>query len=78
MAKKYDFRPDPEGSGDFGKLLLTKLQRRNLMRWSSYALICIVGLLLQDVFLILQHGKFVYTFSKVQITNMKYFHISPS
>lgn len=51
MAKKYDFRPDPEGSGDFGKLLLTKLQRRNLMRWSSYALICIVGLLLQDVFL---------------------------
>lgn len=51
MAKKYDFRPDPEGSGDFGKLLLTKLQRRNLMRWSLNAFVCIVGLLLQDVFL---------------------------
>jgi hypothetical protein len=51
VAKKYDFRPDPEGSGDFGKLLLTKLQRRSLMRWSSYAAICVFGLLLQDVFL---------------------------
>lgn len=51
MAKKYDFRPDPEGSGDFGKLLLTKLQRRNLTRWSLNALVCIVGLLVQDVFL---------------------------
>ena len=51
MAKKYDFRPDPEGSGDFGKLLLTRQQRRSLARWSLYAAVCILGLLLQDVFL---------------------------
>ena len=51
MAKKYDFRPDPEGSGDFGKLLLTRQQRRSLARWSLYAAVCILALLLQDVFL---------------------------
>ena len=46
MAKKYDFRPDPEGSGDFGKLLLTRQQRRSLARWSLYAAVCILALLL--------------------------------
>ncbi len=51
MAKKYEFRPDPEGSGDFGKLLLTKQQRRTLLRRSLNALVCLVGLLLQDVLL---------------------------
>jgi cell shape-determining protein MreD len=51
VAKKYDFRPDPEGSGDFGKLLLTRQQRRSLARWSLYAAVCILALLLQDVFL---------------------------
>ncbi len=51
MAKKYDFRPDPEGSGDFGKLLLTKLQRQSLLRWSLYAMVCVLALLLQDVLL---------------------------
>lgn len=51
MAKKYDFRPDPEGSGDFGKLLLTGLQRRAVLRWSLYAAVCLTALLLQDVLL---------------------------
>lgn len=49
MAKKKDFRPDPEGSGDFGKLLLTRQQRRRLTRWSLYALVCLLALLMQDV-----------------------------
>ncbi len=51
MAKKYDFRPDPEGSGDLGKLLLTGLQRRRVLRWSLYAAVCLAALLLQDVLL---------------------------
>lgn len=51
MARKNDFRPDPQGTGNFGKLLLTKKQRRNLLRWSLYAAVCLVGLLLQDVIL---------------------------
>lgn len=49
MAKRKDFRPDPEGSGDFGKLLLTQQQRRRLTRWSLYAAVCLLGLLVQDV-----------------------------
>ena len=51
MARKNDFRPDPEGSGDLGKLLLTKQQQRALLRWSMYAAVCLLGLLLQDVIL---------------------------
>ena len=51
MARRNDFRPDSQGTGDFGKLLLTKKQRRNLLRWSLYALVCLFGLLMQDVIL---------------------------
>lgn len=51
MARRNDFRPDPQGTGDFGKLLLTKKQRRDLLRWSLYAAVCLAGLLLQDVIL---------------------------
>lgn len=51
MAKKYEFRPDPDGSGNLGKLLLTKKQRRSLLRWTLFGLVCLVGLLLQDAIL---------------------------
>lgn len=51
MARRNDFRPDPQGTRDFGKLLLTKKQRRDLLRWSLYAIVCLSGLLLQDVIL---------------------------
>lgn len=51
MARKYEFRPDPENSGDFGKLLLTKKQQRSLLRWSLFGLVCLVGLLIQDTVL---------------------------
>lgn len=51
MAKRYEFRPDPEHSGNLGKLLLTKKQQRSLLRWSLFSLVCLVGLLLQDTIL---------------------------
>lgn len=51
MARKYEFRPDPEGSGNLGKLLLTKIQRRSLLRWTLFGLVCLLGLLLQDAIL---------------------------
>lgn len=51
MAKKYEFRPDPENSGNLGKLLLTKKQRRSLLRWTLFGLVCLAGLLLQDAIL---------------------------
>ncbi len=51
MARRNDFRPDPKSTDSFGKLLLTKKQRIGLLRWSLYALVCLAGLLLQDVIL---------------------------
>ncbi len=49
MARKYEFRMDPEHSGGLGRLLLTKKQRYTLLRWSLYGLVCLSGLLAQDV-----------------------------
>ncbi len=49
MARKYEFRMDPEHSGGLGRLLLTKKQRFSLLRWSLYGLVCLSGLLAQDV-----------------------------
>ncbi len=49
MARKYDFKPDRERSDFWGKLLLTKKQRRSLLRWSLFSIVCLVGLLVQDV-----------------------------
>ncbi len=51
MAKKYEFRKDPEGGGLLGRLLLTKKQRQSLLRWSLYTLVCVLALLAQDVVL---------------------------
>ncbi len=47
--KKYEFRPDAPRQDILGKLLLTKSQRQTVLRWLLYALVCLVGLLLQDV-----------------------------
>ena len=49
MAKKYDFKPDRHRSDTLGKLLLTPKQRQSLLRWTLYSVICLVGLLVQDV-----------------------------
>ena len=39
MAKKYEFKPDKPYSGFFEKLILTRLQQRNVLRWVLYALV---------------------------------------
>lgn len=51
MAKDYEFRPDPEGSGNFEKLLLSQGQRFGLLRWTGFGLLCLLALLVQDVML---------------------------
>lgn len=47
--KKYEFRPDPSGTNLLKKLHLTKYRQMLLLKWSLYALLCLVGLLTQDV-----------------------------
>lgn len=51
MAKDYEFRPDPEGSGNFEKLLLSQGQRFGLLRWSAFSLLALLALLVQDTML---------------------------
>lgn len=46
--KKIEFRPDPTGYDVAGKLYLTEQQRRALLKWVLYSLICVAGLVLQD------------------------------
>lgn len=47
--KKYEFRPDQEKNDILGKLLLTQKQRRIALRWLLYSLVCLAGLIVQDV-----------------------------
>lgn len=49
MAKDYEFRPDPESSGNFDKLLLSQGQRFSLTRWLLFGVLWLVALLAQDV-----------------------------
>ena len=49
MAKKYEFKPDKPYSGFFEKLILTRIQQRNLLKWALYALVLVVLSVLQDV-----------------------------
>ena len=51
MAKKYEFQPDKPRSSWLSKLYLTKLQRRNLLKWFLYGLTLLILSLLQDVIL---------------------------
>ena len=51
MAKKYEFKPDKPYSGFWGKLILTRQQRKSLRKWSLYALVLVVLSVLQDVLL---------------------------
>lgn len=46
--KKIEFRPDPTGFDWAGKLLLTPKQRRSVLKWLLYSLVCVAGLVLQD------------------------------
>ena len=47
--RKYEFRPDTVRNDILGKLLLTRKQRKTLLRWTLFSLVCLVALLLQDV-----------------------------
>lgn len=47
----YEFKPDPKGTSFFKKLYMTKLQRRQFLKWGLYALVCLVLLVIQDVML---------------------------
>lgn len=49
MARKHEFKPDRQRSDFLGKLLLTKKQRRSLLRWTLFGVVCLAGLLVQDV-----------------------------
>ena len=49
MARRNEFKPDRQRSDDLGKLLLTKKQSRSLLRWVLFGVVCMVGLLVQDV-----------------------------
>lgn len=46
---KYEFKPDPKGTNFLKKLYMTRLQRLQLLKWGSYALACILLLVIQDV-----------------------------
>ena len=47
--KKYEFRPDTIRQDILGKLLLTKKQRQSVLRWLLFSVVCLAGLILQDV-----------------------------
>lgn len=47
--RQAEFRKDSLGTGFLSKLYMTRQQRMTLLRWTSYALACLVALLLQDV-----------------------------
>ena len=49
--RKYEFKPDKEGSGILSKLYITRRQRMTLLRWVLYALVILALSLVQDVIL---------------------------
>ena len=51
MAKKYEFKPDKPQMTLADRLYLTKKQRRQLLKWSLYALMLLVLSVVQDVLL---------------------------
>ena len=51
MARKYEFKQDKQGTGFFSKLILTRKQRRSVLRWALYALVLLIASVVQDVIL---------------------------
>ena len=47
--KKHEFRPDTFRQDILGKLLLTKKQSQVLLRWVLFCVVCLAGLIVQDV-----------------------------
>ena len=51
MAKKYDFQPDRPYATWLSKLQLTRLQQKQVLKWTLYAVVLLVLSLVQDVVL---------------------------
>ena len=51
MARKNEFKPDKPYSGFWEKLLLTRLQRKALLKWCLYSLVLVALSVVQDVLL---------------------------
>lgn len=49
--RKQEFRPDKPGVWQLGKLWPTPLQQLTALKWMLFGVVCLVGLLLQDVLL---------------------------
>lgn len=53
MAKRkrkvYEFKPDRQETAFLKQLYLTRLQRRQLLKWASLSALCILMLIIQDV-----------------------------
>lgn len=49
--RKNEFKPDPKGTNFLKKLYMTRLQRLQLFKWGSYAALCVLLLVIQDVML---------------------------
>ena len=52
MARKrkvYEFKPDRQGTSFFKRLYMTRLQRRQILKWFSFAALCVLLLTVQDV-----------------------------
>lgn len=47
--KAYEFKPDREETHILKQLYLTRLQRRQLLKWGLYAALCVLLLTIQDV-----------------------------
>ena len=48
---KYEFKPDPTGSSLLSKLYLTPRQRRQIIKWTLYALVLMAAIGVQDTLL---------------------------
>ena len=46
--KKFEFKPDRDGVNLANKLYLTRRQRKSLLKWTLYSLVCVLALVLQD------------------------------
>ena len=51
MAKKYVFRPDKHRAKFFNQMMLTRKQRKQILKWSLYTLFLVVISVVQDVLL---------------------------
>lgn len=52
MARKrkvYEFKPDRQGTSFFKRLYMTRLQRKQLLKWAGHVALCVLLLTVQDV-----------------------------